>query len=116
MKEEKKQQILVEWEKWGLKISETIETYILGGGKGGQNKQKTHNAVKLDYPRLNLSVREESSRSREENRFLARRKLLELYLKTQGIQTAQDLKLKKKIKNQKRRKLRSAQKHLKKSC
>ena len=54
------------------------ESFILGGGPGGQKTNKTSNVVRLFHEPSGLSVRCGETRSRETNRWLARRQLAEL--------------------------------------
>ncbi len=53
------------------------ETFIRGGGKGGQKINKTANCVVLRYCPLSLSVRAQRDRRRTVNRFLALRELVD---------------------------------------
>ena len=56
------------------------ESFILGGGPGGQKTNKTSNVVRLSHEPSALSVRCGETRSRETNRWLARRMLAEMIL------------------------------------
>ena len=56
------------------------ESFILGGGPGGQKTNKTSNVVRLEHGPSGLAVRCGETRSRETNRWLARRMLAELIL------------------------------------
>ena len=56
------------------------ESFILGGGPGGQKTNKTSNVVRLSHEPSGLMVRCGETRSRETNRWLARRMLAELIL------------------------------------
>ena len=47
------------------------ESFILGGGPGGQKTNKTSNVVRLSHEPSALSVRCGETRSRETNRWLA---------------------------------------------
>ena len=51
------------------------ESFILGGGPGGQKTYKTSNVVRLSHEPSGLMVRCGETRSRETNRWLARRML-----------------------------------------
>lgn len=53
------------------------ETFVRGGGKGGQKINKTANAVVLRYPPLDLVVKAQRERQRSVNRFLALRELVD---------------------------------------
>ena len=56
------------------------ESFILGGGPGGQKTNKTSSVVRLFHAPSGLQVRVGRERSRETNRWLARRALAELIL------------------------------------
>jgi len=64
-------------DKLGLKEEELIEKFILGSGRGGQNLQKTSSCVYLKHIPSGIEVKCQKSRSRDENRFFARRELAE---------------------------------------
>ena len=53
------------------------ESFIRGGGKGGQKINKTANCVQLRYAPLELVVRCQKERRRTVNRFLALRELVD---------------------------------------
>jgi len=82
------------------------ETFILGGGPGGQKTNKTSNVVRLFHEPSGLQVRCGENRSREINRWLARRMLAEKILeREQGRKSAQQQE-REKIRRQKRRRSR----------
>lgn len=78
---------MISREKWrsvqawmeSLQISEAelIEKFIIGRGKGGQKLHKTASVVYLKHVLSGLEVKCQDSRSREENRYFARRRLCE---------------------------------------
>ena len=59
----------------GIRESDLNETFILGSGSGGQKLNKTASCVRLHHAPSGLDIKCQSSRSRETNRFLARREL-----------------------------------------
>ena len=82
------------------------ESFILGGGPGGQKTNKTSNVVRLEHGPSGFQVRCGETRSRETNRWLARRTLAELILeREQGRKSAEQQK-REKIRRQKRRRSR----------
>lgn len=82
------------------------ESFILGGGPGGQKTNKTSNVVRLFHEPSALSVRCGETRSRETNRWLARRMLAELILERErGRKTAARMAAEK-VRRQKRRRSR----------
>ena len=61
----------------GLDPRQIEESFIRGGGPGGQKINKTASCVQLAYAPLELRVRCQASRSRSLNRFLALRELVD---------------------------------------
>lgn len=59
----------------GIREADLTESFVLGGGKGGQKVNKTHNCVCLIHEESGIVVRCSREREREINRFLARRAL-----------------------------------------
>ena len=60
------------------------ESFILGGGPGGQKTNKTSNVVRLKHEPSGLNIRFGETRSREDNRWLARRALAETILEREN--------------------------------
>jgi protein subunit release factor B len=94
-----------------LKIFEKdlVEKFILGSGKGGQKVNKTSSCVYLQHLPTGIEVKCQRERSRELNRYMARKELCDRY-------EAQILKIKtdkqhemEKIRRQKRRRTRRQQ-------
>ena len=89
------------------------ESFILGGGPGGQKTNKTSNVVRLSHEPSGLMVRCGETRSRETNRWLARRMLAELILEREKGRKSAARQAAEKIRRQKRRRsLRQKQKML----
>lgn len=82
------------------------ESFILGGGPGGQKTNKTSNVVRLSHEPSALSVRCGETRSRETNRWLARRMLAELILERERGCKSAARQAAEKIRRQKRRRSR----------
>ena len=82
------------------------ESFILGGGPGGQKTNKTSNVVRLSHGPSALSVRCGETRSRETNRWLARRMLAELILEREHVRKSAARQAQEKIRRQKRRRSR----------
>ena len=55
--------------------SDFVEKFVLGSGAGGQKINKTASCVHLKHTPSGLEVKNQSTRSREANRFFARREL-----------------------------------------
>jgi len=82
------------------------ESFILGGGPGGQKTNKTSNVVRLSHEPSGISVRCGENRSREINRWLARRMLAETILDRENLRKSDARKKQEKIRRQKRRRSR----------
>ncbi len=89
------------------------ESFILGGGPGGQKTNKTSSVVRLFHAPSGMQVRCGENRSREINRWLARRTLAERILeREQGRKSAQQQEREKKRRQKRRRSRRQKQKML----
>ena len=82
------------------------ESFILGSGSGGQKINKTSSTVRLFHPPSGLSVRFGQTRSRETNRWLARRRLAEAVLEREAKGKSERQREIEKIRRQKRRRSR----------
>ena len=82
------------------------ESFILGGGPGGQKTNKTSNVVRLSHEPSGVQVRCAETRSRETNRWLARRMLAELILERESKRKSAARQKREKIRRQKRRRSR----------
>jgi len=94
-------------ERLEIRDGDIIEKFVLGSGPGGQKVNKTASCVYLKHRPTGIEVKCGRERSRELNRFLARRQLCELLEKELlGLKTPRDKKLEKLRKQKKRRKRR----------
>jgi len=82
------------------------ESFILGGGPGGQKTNKTSSVVRLVHEPSGIQVRVGESRSREENRWLARRMLAEEILEREHKRKSAARQAREKLRRQKRRRSR----------
>jgi peptide chain release factor len=82
------------------------ESFILGSGSGGQKVNKTSSTVRLYHEPSGLTVKCGRSRSREENRWLARRDLAEKILEKANAEISKRVQEREKIRRQKRRRSR----------
>ena len=82
------------------------ESFMLGGGPGGQKVNKTSNVVRLSHGPSAISVRCGETRSRETNRWLARRLLAETILERERGRKSAARQAAEKIRRQKRRRSR----------
>ena len=89
------------------------ETFILGGGPGGQKTNKTSNVVRLKHEPSGLQIRFGETRSREDNRWLARRALAEAILaREHKRKSAKQQEIEKKRRQKRRRSRRQKQRML----
>ena len=82
------------------------ETFILGGGPGGQKTNKTSNVVRLKHEPSGLNIKYGETRSREDNRWLARRALAEAILERENKRKSAKRQAAEKKRRQKRRRSR----------
>ena len=82
------------------------ESFILGGGPGGQKTNKTSNVVRLVHEPSGLMVRCGETRSRETNRWIVRRTLAEMILEREKGRKSAARQAAEKIRRQKRRRSR----------
>jgi len=82
------------------------ESFILGGGPGGQKTNKTSSVVRLSHEPSGVAVKVGESRSRETNRWLARRMLAETLLEREHKRKSEARQKAEKIRRQKRRRSR----------
>jgi len=82
------------------------ESFILGSGPGGQKVNKTASTVRLFHGPSGMAVRCGESRSREMNRWLARRELAEKILERENAALSARRQAAEKVRRQKRRRSR----------
>lgn len=103
---EKIAELKIRMEELGIKEEDFVEKFVRGGGKGGQKINKTSNCVYLRHLPSGIGVKCQMDRSRELNRFLARREIcdtLEAVIKGEKSVKRQAIE---KMRRQKRRKSR----------
>ena len=106
---EKRKKLKEDLEAHGVKESDISEAFARAGGAGGQKVDKTSVAVQIRYKEFKVS--NSRSRSREDNRYFARKDLLELIKQAKGIKTKKVLEINKRMKQKKRRKKKSVKKY-----
>jgi protein subunit release factor B len=103
---EKRQALLERMEILGVRESDIVEKFILGAGSGGQKLNKTSSCVYLRHILSGIEIKCQQERSRELNRFMARRELCErLEEKALGAKSARQQAVEK-VRRQKRRRSR----------
>lgn len=92
--------------KLGIREQDLLEKFILGAGSGGQKLNKTSSCVYLRHLPSGIEVKCQRERSREMNRFMARRELCEqMESKVLGLRSARQQAMEK-VRRQKRRRSR----------
>ena len=82
------------------------ESFIMGGGPGGQKTNKTSSVVRLSHEPSGVAVKVGESRSREDNRWLALRMLAETILDNEHKRKSAARQKAEKVRRQKRRRSR----------
>lgn len=90
----------------GVVEADLREQFVLGSGSGGQKINKTSSTVRLTHEPSGLWVKVQASRSREDNRWLARRALAEKILELRDGEASKRQQEREKIRRQKRRRSR----------
>ena len=96
-------------QKLGIEAQELVEKFILGSGRGGQKVNKTSSCVYLKHAPTGIEVKCQKARSRELNRYYARKELCE---KLEGLifqEKSRQKQLIAKIRRQKKRRSKRAQ-------
>ena len=99
-KREKLEQAL---EKAGIFEDDIEEKFILGSGSGGQKINKTNSTVFIKHVPTGITVRCGKDRMRANNRFFARRRLLEKFLEQKEAKKSKRMQEIAKIRKQKNR-------------
>lgn len=103
---EKMEELHQKMQRVGLKEEDLLEKFILGSGKGGQKINKTSSCVYLKHIPSGLEVKCQKERSRELNRYYARKHLVEMLEKIVLDEKSAKEKMIEKIRRQKRTKTR----------
>jgi peptide chain release factor len=103
---EKLQELAQRMQRCNIREEDLVEKFILGSGKGGQKINKTASCVYLKHLPTGFEIKCQRERSRELNRYIARRELCEK-LETKVFNEQSEKKQKfEKIRRQKRRRSR----------
>ncbi len=70
-------QLKIKMQSLEIEEKDLVEKFIIGSGHGGQKIQKTASCVYLKHLPTGYEIKCQKSRMREENRFHARRRLVE---------------------------------------
>ncbi len=90
----------------GIREQDLEESFVRGSGRGGQKVNKTNNCVYLRHGPTGIAVKCHVDRSRELNRFLARRELCDAVEQMQTDQCAAKARIIQRMRKQKDRKRR----------
>jgi peptide chain release factor len=90
----------------GIKESDLIEKFILGSGSGGQKINKTSSCVYLKHIPTGTEVKCQKDRSREMNRFFARRDICDIIERKMSDRKDKEKSKIEKIRRQKRKRSR----------
>jgi len=96
----------------GMRDDDLTEKFILGSGKGGQKRNKTASCVYLKHTPSGIQIKCQRSRSRELNRFHARRELCEKMAERIEGEKSRKRQAAEKIRRQKRRRSRRAKERM----
>jgi len=109
---EKQEALKKRMEALGIHENDLVEKFILGSGSGGQKINKTSSCVYLKHIPTQIEVKCQRGRSREMNRFQARRELCDqIAEKIHNEKTARKREMEK-IRQQKKRRSRRLQKKI----
>lgn len=103
---EKHEQLAERMQRLNLREEDLIEKFILGSGSGGQKINKTSSCVYLKHIPTGTEVKCQRERSRELNRFYARRELCEKLEEALFQEKSKKQQEREKIRRQKRRRSR----------
>ena len=102
----KEQELLARMTACGLREEDMEESFVHGGGPGGQKVNKSATAVALHHKLSGLTVKTQTARSQALNRFYARRRLCELIEALTMGHESPEAQRREKIKKQKARRKR----------
>jgi peptide chain release factor len=107
---EKQQDLLDRMQALGVREEDLEEGFARASGRGGQKLHKTSSCVLLRHKPTGLRVRCEESRSQALNRFLARRRLVDILEARSGAESSRLLAERRKVIKQKERRGRRSRK------
>lgn len=109
---EKHEALARRMERLGISEADLTEKFILGSGSGGQKINKTFSCVYLKHAPTGIEIKCQQSRSRESNRFFARRMLCDKIEEKNNRAASAKQKEIEKIRKQKKRRSRKVQKKI----
>jgi len=106
LSKEKRDELYVRMDALGIREEDLIEKFILGSGRGGQKINKTSSCVYIKHLPTGIEVKCQSGRSRELNRYHARKEICQRIEEKEGKIVSERQQLSEKIRRQKRRRSR----------
>lgn len=106
MRKEKIEELTHRMERLGIKENDLIEKFILGSGSGGQKINKTSSCVYLRHLPTGIEIKCQKERSRELNRYYARKLLCEKLEEQLFKEKSEKQKEREKVRRQKKRRSR----------
>ena len=95
--------------KFEINEDDLVEKYVLGSGSGGQKINKTSSCVYLKHEPTGIEIKCQKGRSREANRFYARRMLIDRIDQIRHQEKSKRMQEINKIRKQKKRRSRKIQ-------
>lgn len=108
VKKDKIEELEERMEKLGIREEDLVEKFILGSGKGGQKINKTYSCVYLKHIPSDIEIKCQKDRSRELNRYYARKMLCEKLEEILFREKSEKRKQIEKIRRQKRKRSKRA--------
>jgi protein subunit release factor B len=105
-RKEKLDELSARMERLGIKEGDLVEKFILGSGSGGQKINKTSSCVYLKHIPSGIEIKCQRERSRELNRYYARRELCDRIEEKIERKKSERQQMIEKIRRQKRRRSR----------
>ncbi len=106
IRKEKLDELSERMEQLGIKEGDLVEKFILGSGSGGQKINKTSSCVYLKHIPTQIEIKCQRERSRELNRYYARRELCDRIEEKVERKKSERQQMIEKIRRQKRRRSR----------
>jgi protein subunit release factor B len=105
---EKFEKLEIRMTELGIVEDDLVEKFILGSGSGGQKINKTSSCVYLKHLKTGIEIKCQRERSRELNRYIARRELCDRIEEILYKERSKKVAEREKIRRQKRRRSRKS--------
>ncbi|MCB9707725.1 MAG: peptide chain release factor-like protein [Myxococcales bacterium] len=104
--------LMLRMKRLNIRATDLVEKFVRGSGPGGQKINKTSIAVYLKHLPTGIEVKVQHGRSQVENRFIARRKLVEKLEATEDAEVSKEKQRIAKLQRQKRKRSKRAKEKL----